>query len=422
MPHRNQQALEITMSKDYKIGIVVGSIILIAGVVYYIVNYHQEQPIEPAVTLKETDNQPVLDTTDLSLETPTVPVEISMPGETPSAGGEKNGLKERVKSWEDKWGMSSTDETATPKTADENTVTVKLAEIDAGQTGYASSDEGSGDTDGEYFKLDNGASVTINEKDPGIIRAPYQPAPVAYRGKDTYTIKSNDSLWLIAERVYGPGKGIHYKLIANANPGINPGALPVGKKLRIPPLPKTLAGRPGAVVTPGPKPNKKGLVTNAAGQQIYTVSSSDSAGYWGIAKKVYGPGNASKYTLIQKANRDKKADKLRAGMKLIIPPLPKKTPSTIRSSRSIYRSITSSGRTYTVKKNDTLSKIAERTYGSSKYYNIIIKANQGIDAKNLKIGQKLILPPKPKTTRSPSRRTSAPARSSVRPGEPDFGP
>jgi hypothetical protein len=48
----------------------------------------------------------------------------------------------------------------------------------------------------------------------------------------------------------------------------------------------------------------------------------------------------------------------------------------------------------TVKKGDTIYKIAKRVYGSSKEYKKILKANKIKNNRSLKIGQKLIIPPK----------------------------
>jgi|GEM_PF-1173462 len=52
--------------------------------------------------------------------------------------------------------------------------------------------------------------------------------------------------------------------------------------------------------------------------------------------------------------------------------------------------------TYTikVKKGDTIYKIAKRVYGSSKDYKKILKANKLKSNSSLKIGQKLVIPPK----------------------------
>lgn len=54
-------------------------------------------------------------------------------------------------------------------------------------------------------------------------------------------------------------------------------------------------------------------------------------------------------------------------------------------------------RTYTVQSGDTLSEIAERFYGESRFADFIFRANRStLRSKNdLKVGQTLIIPPKP---------------------------
>ncbi|MBN2823980.1 MAG: LysM peptidoglycan-binding domain-containing protein [Campylobacterales bacterium] len=50
--------------------------------------------------------------------------------------------------------------------------------------------------------------------------------------------------------------------------------------------------------------------------------------------------------------------------------------------------------TVTVKSGDTIYKIAKKVYGDSKLYKKILQANKIKNNRNLKIGQKLIIPPK----------------------------
>lgn len=54
--------------------------------------------------------------------------------------------------------------------------------------------------------------------------------------------------------------------------------------------------------------------------------------------------------------------------------------------------VPASGRTYTVKKGDTLWGIAQRTYGDGKQYKKIISANPGIKGEQVNVGQKIVLP------------------------------
>jgi len=50
-------------------------------------------------------------------------------------------------------------------------------------------------------------------------------------------------------------------------------------------------------------------------------------------------------------------------------------------------------RVYEVKKNDTLAILSEHFYGSQKYVNFLLKANPQVDARRLKVGTKLRIPP-----------------------------
>ena len=69
---------------------------------------------------------------------------------------------------------------------------------------------------------------------------PTQPAPGAAGASDgglmpgngTYTIQKGDTLWSIAETYYGSGQ--RWVDIVDANPGLNPQKLPVGKTITMP--------------------------------------------------------------------------------------------------------------------------------------------------------------------------------------------
>jgi len=427
------------MSKDYKIGIVVGLLILVVGVTYYSVTGRKDQPTEPqAVQEEQADNQTIVDAGPADM--PAGPIEVASPVD---AGG---GPEEAAKEWGKKWNMPKDqpgEKTAT-KADDAARAVVKLspvtrqddaqaqvkvlpaktpAEPGRGETSYASEKQGSGDTDGSYFKLDSDAPAAMAEEAPPAAPVSYQPQRVVYRGKDTYVVQPNDSLYKIAEKVYGPAMGSKWRLIRQANPDVDPATLSVGTKLRIPPLP---ADKPAPPATPKPV----GLTSTATGQRTYIVSKGDRAGLWGIAKKVYGQGKGYQYVLIQKANPKIDPRRLRAGMKLIIPPLPAATAPS-GTGTSVYRSGTqaSSGRrTYVVKRNDTIWGIAQIMYGDGKYAKLIIDANPKIDPSRLKPGQKLTLPPSPKPRPATTRKKPRPARPArptappPGPGEPDFGP
>lgn len=56
--------------------------------------------------------------------------------------------------------------------------------------------------------------------------------PVSAGGSYQHLVERDDNLWNIAKKYYG--KGHLYKKIVEANPGLNPNKLPVGKKITIP--------------------------------------------------------------------------------------------------------------------------------------------------------------------------------------------
>jgi len=64
---------------------------------------------------------------------------------------------------------------------------------------------------------------------------------IAGPGETIHTVASGDRLWEIAEAAYGDGR--LYAAIVKANPGINPDALKIGQKLRIPAKAVATAGR-----------------------------------------------------------------------------------------------------------------------------------------------------------------------------------
>jgi nucleoid-associated protein YgaU len=127
-------------------------------------------------------------------------------------------------------------------------------------------------------------------------------------GRKQYVVKKGDAgFWGIAQVVYGNGK--HWALIAKANPSFNSTSLKPGDRLAIPPQPPA-GTRPAAPVP---------TIVPGAGERIYTVQKSDSSGFWGIAKKVYG--DARHWQVIAKANPSANSSSLKAGQKLLIPTL-----------------------------------------------------------------------------------------------------
>lgn len=177
----------------------------------------------------------------------------------------------------------------------------------------------------------------VEEPAPAELAAPRRgPQPAR-----TYRVQDDDTLFGIAERFYGPGKGHLYARIAEANDLRNARTLRPGQKLIIPPL-NSLARAPrtDASPQPGPRemtidqlaqhvgasdvlrenPDEPQLAAPASpGRRTYVVQSGDSL--WKIAKHVYNDTSPHTIDRIYQANRDRMPDKdtVRVGMTLKLP-------------------------------------------------------------------------------------------------------
>jgi len=116
-----------------------------------------------------------------------------------------------------------------------------------------------------------------------------------------------------------------------------------------------------------------------------------------LAQKYYG--SATKWQMISKANPTVEPERLKIGQKIRIPAAGATpsldVPSTLASnggSRAAESVSTTSGSFHVVAKGDTLSSISRKYFGSDKYWRQILSANKGTTEKNLKIGQKLVIP------------------------------
>jgi nucleoid-associated protein YgaU len=119
----------------------------------------------------------------------------------------------------------------------------------------------------------------------------------------TYTVKTGDYLWSIAEKIYG--SGYNWVDLANANKLENPGIVYAGTKLIVPDVKaKTL--------TVGNNPVQ---VNNPITGNSYTVVKGDYL--WSIAVRAYGDGY--KWTEIAKANNLTNPDLIFSGNVLKLP-------------------------------------------------------------------------------------------------------
>ncbi len=119
----------------------------------------------------------------------------------------------------------------------------------------------------------------------------------------SYTVKSGDYLWSIAEKMYG--SGYNWVDIASANKLTNPNVVSVGTVLVIPDVkPRIITIQNNQAIQPNP-------ITGTS----YTVVKGDYL--WSIAVRAYGDGY--KWTEIAKANNLANPDLIFSGNVLIIP-------------------------------------------------------------------------------------------------------
>lgn len=440
------------MSKDYKIGVVVGLVVLIAGVAYYTFFRTDEQPT-PTETAEQANQRQIALAPVESAPTDIQDEEIIDLRGNPGGATDASTTGEPAS---DMWDLPSRPEpteTAPPtETGEEDVVTPRVAsagpaeapspgptrwELDTdteptGETPSASTDETTEPAPtGGGFQIDPDADQAIRQPDP-ILRRVERPQPVELGSESTYVVQAGDlGFWYIAAKVYN-GRGHLWTLIRDANPGIDTNALRAGMKLKIPPAPQPRR----ASDAPAAPPEQRGRVTQdpQTGQRVYVVSNDDEGGLWGIAQKVYGKGHL--WPLIQKANLAKVPDpsRISVGMKLVIPPAPNENAPTAPTAAGATATANLRGRTYTredkkfyvVASGDNgFWGVSKKVYGDGKYSALIREANPGVTSENLQPGDRLVVPPLPAegTAPRPARpRSTRPATSPPPPGEPDFGP
>ena len=209
----------------------------------------------------------------------------------------------------------------------------------------------------------------------------------------TYVVKGGDMLSTISQQVYGTSR--YWRRIARENGIEDPGMLRVGTVLKIPPLAENERIRIAGVV-PAPGTDRK-THTVAEGETLSDISQQ----YYGTVRHTKRIGEANHLT-------DEYL--LRIGQVLVIPKLTETRVATVTPTPVTPLAPGE----YVVREGDTLMSIAQQFYGSTRFYTLIMKANEIDYPDALRPGRKLVLPPKPRTEPAPGRDSIDPG---LEPGE-----
>jgi len=130
----------------------------------------------------------------------------------------------------------------------------------------------------------------------------FKPASTTGPEVGKHTVKRNETLYEISERIYGTP--IHWRRIQKANKNIAPTALKIGMVLLIPKIEKA-------------PPRLSPTTTLSKGPRRHAVAAGET--FWAMAEKYYDDG--TKWKVLWNANRDIVPDpnKLQAGITVVIP-------------------------------------------------------------------------------------------------------
>ena len=395
------------MHTDYKVGILIGVVVLAVGGAYMLLRSPEEVITEPPVVQEE----PIV---TLGPDDGLTEIDLTEDPDEGTPGSDALIVVEPDVLVIDDGGEMGDDVIVVGPTVDDTldggTVTPGTADtadlvVGTGDEGIVPEEDdtvvvmdGGVDTPGDTANvgtISNEEDLTV-VVDIGVIT----PVGNAAQSRSTYRVqKGDDGYWAVAEKVWGEGNGRHWKKIQNANPGVDSTSLAPGMMLRIPLLEDataTTAGGTTVAASGAPKPGDTFI--NSAGQKVYVVSKGDSAGLWGVSSKMYGKGHL--WRTIAKANPTAKPTQLKAGQHLVIPPNPSTSSTTPTAPTPVSPggSLTVGGVDYyVVTKEDSsgLWGIAEKIYGNGKYYTLLQKANPNVNSNALRAGQRLVKPAKP---------------------------
>ncbi|NLM36517.1 MAG: LysM peptidoglycan-binding domain-containing protein [Firmicutes bacterium] len=179
-----------------------------------------------------------------------------------------------------------------------------------------------------------------------LICIPVAPGPAPCPGGFLYTIRSGDTFFSIARRF-----GTTVAALQAANPGVDPNRLQIGQQICV----------PARAPAPGPCP----------GGFLYTIRAGDT--FFSLASRFGVTVQA-----LTSANPGVNPNNLQVGQQICIPaPAPIQTPATC------------SGFIYIIRSGDTLFSLAQR-FGTT--VAAITAANPGINPNQLQVGQQVCIP------------------------------
>lgn len=214
-----------------------------------------------------------------------------------------------------------------------------------------------------------GGVKTGDSRSPNATVLPEAKVPQGVPG-GVWEVKSGDTLSGIAQKVYGDAK--KWTDIVSANPGLTPKIRP-GDRIPLPVLGE------GAGAEPSNGANAKAQEIPLS--RLHVVRPGENLSM--VAEKKLGASKEREQ--IAKINTLPNPDRIAVGESLLLPELTPEQAARLKQPDP---------RTTVIQKGDSLSAIAKREYGDTKYYKEIIQANPGLEGKlkSLPVGLKITLP------------------------------
>jgi nucleoid-associated protein YgaU len=206
-----------------------------------------------------------------------------------------------------------------------------------------------------------------------------QPEAKLADGEHAYKVKVGDSYYNIAKKELGNAS--RWKELEKLN-GIPAEELHAGQTIKLPNKEAT---------TPNAPPGADATAPAAGNGRVHVVAAGDTLAE--ISKKYFG--TTTRWKDIVKANPGVDPEALKVGQKLNLPEGAAAAPAGAAAASTPAESDAAD---YVVKAGDTPDTIAQHELGSKKEVKRLLDANPGLDAKHLRIGQKIKIPGKTKPT------------------------